>query len=396
MFSIIDRKKAIRIAIISAVLVFAMILPIFPFSTLAIAYEIKFDDKSVGYVSNTEQFNKIKKSIEKNSVGSVTEDVEVTPTIVPKAELDTVSQASKSLTENLKDSNNIVSVYGIYADDICIAASESKKMLFNAIEAYKSKAQAKKDADIIILNKDVTVKECLSLTKKLTTLEETEKIIEQNVGYKYGFYKTYTQPIKFKTIEKTDSNLYKGITVVESEGIKGERELTSVVLYNFGKKQSKQVVKTVVTKKAVNKVVIKGTKARPKVELKGGKYLWPLGRDVSCYVSSPFGHRGGRMHEGIDIIANYGEKVIAADDGIVIRASWFDAYGNCVDIKHKNGTVTRYAHCSSLDVQVGQPVVMGQVIARVGSTGRSTANHVHFEVMPDGYTPTNPYNYVVQ
>ena len=48
------------------------------------------------------------------------------------------------------------------------------------------------------------------------------------------------------------------------------------------------------------------------------------------------------------------------------------------------------------NVQVGQPVVMGQVIARVGSTGRSTANHVHFEVMPDGYTPTNPYNYVVQ
>lgn len=396
MFSIIDRKKAIRIAIISAVLVFAIILPIFPFSTLAIAYEIKLDDKSVGYVSNTEQFNKVKSTIEKKSVGSVTENVEVTATIVPKNELDTVSQASKSLTENLKDSSDIVSVYGIYVDGVCIAASDDKELLYNAIEAYKSKAQAKKDADIVILNKTIEIKECLSLTKKLSNLEETEKIIEQNVGYKYGYYKTHTKPIDFNTIEKTDSNLYKGITVVESEGVKGEREITSVVLYKYGKKHSKEVVKTVVTKEAIDEVVIKGTKERPEVNLKGGKYLWPLNRDVSCYVSSPFGPRGGRMHEGIDIITNYGEQIIAADDGVVTRASWFDAYGYCVDIQHKDGSVTRYAHCSSLDVVVGQQVVMGQVIARVGSTGRSTANHIHFEVMPDGYTPVNPYNYVVQ
>ncbi len=396
MFSIIDRKKAFRIAIISVILVFAIILPIFPFSTLAIAYEIKLDNKSIGFVSNTEQFNKVKTTIDNNSVGSVTEEVEVSATIVPKVSLNTVSQASQSLTENLKDVDNIVSVYGIYADGICIAASENKELLLNAIEAYKSQMQAKKDADIIVFNKNITVEECLSLTEKLSTLEDAIKTIEQNVGYKYGYYKTYTKNIKFNTIKKTDDNLYEGITVVESEGVKGEQEITQVVFYNFGEKSHKEIVKTVVISQPIDKVVIKGTKERPQVDLKGGEYLWPLDRSVSCYVSSPFGPRSGRNHDGLDIITNYGEQILAANDGVVIRASWFDGYGYCVDIQHKDGAVSRYAHCSSLDVQEGQQVVMGQVIARVGSTGRSTANHIHFEIMPDGCTPVNPYNYVVE
>jgi murein DD-endopeptidase MepM/ murein hydrolase activator NlpD len=117
-------------------------------------------------------------------------------------------------------------------------------------------------------------------------------------------------------------------------------------------------------------------------------FIWP----VSGPVTSGFGWRWGRMHEGIDIGAACGTPIRAAAAGRVIYAGWMDGYGNIVVIDHGGGLATAYAHQSSIYVSSGS-VAQGQTIGAVGSTGHSTGCHLHFEVRVNG-TPVDPLGYL--
>lgn len=107
-------------------------------------------------------------------------------------------------------------------------------------------------------------------------------------------------------------------------------------------------------------------------------------------MSSPFGLRrdpftGGRaMHNGIDFRGSTGQGILATGPGRVSFAGWKGGYGRCIEIDHGAGVVTRYAHLSGIDVQVGQEVSRGHRIGRMGSSGRSTATHLHYEVRING------------
>jgi len=116
---------------------------------------------------------------------------------------------------------------------------------------------------------------------------------------------------------------------------------------------------------------------------------WP----VSGPVTSGFGLRWGRMHEGIDIAVAEGTPVRAAGAGTVIYAGWMGGYGNLVVVDHGNGLSTAYAHNSSLGVGVGQSVTAGQVVSYSGNTGNSTGPHVHFEVRVNG-SAVDPLGYL--
>ena len=112
-----------------------------------------------------------------------------------------------------------------------------------------------------------------------------------------------------------------------------------------------------------------------------GKMMWPVEGKVSSY----FGQRGGRKHEGIDIPMPEGTPIRAARNGIVARTGnnstmGFRGYGNFVLLDHGNGLQSFYAHCSKVAVTQGQRIMQGQIVGYVGCTGRSTANHLHFEV----------------
>lgn len=114
-------------------------------------------------------------------------------------------------------------------------------------------------------------------------------------------------------------------------------------------------------------------------------------------ISSAFGYRIGPIsgepgiHTGLDMAASYGAEITAAAAGTVVDAAWDNSYGNYIKIQHKNNTVSIYAHCSSLTAQEGDRVEAGDVIAKVGSTGDSTGNHLHFEVRKDNIR-INPEN----
>ena len=100
--------------------------------------------------------------------------------------------------------------------------------------------------------------------------------------------------------------------------------------------------------------------------------------------SDPF-HAGAAMHPGIDLAGQYGTPIYATADGTVIRAGWNNGgYGNLVEIDHGRGITTRYGHMSAILVSVGQHVTRGEQVGRMGSTGRSTGNHLHYEVRIDG------------
>jgi len=118
-------------------------------------------------------------------------------------------------------------------------------------------------------------------------------------------------------------------------------------------------------------------------------FEWP----VQGRISSRFGPRWGRMHEGLDIAVNTGTPVKAAAAGKVSFAGWNGAYGYLVKIDHGNGVETRYAHNSRLLVKAGDRVTAGQVVARSGNTGRSTGPHVHFEIRLNGRA-YNPLDYL--
>ena len=109
--------------------------------------------------------------------------------------------------------------------------------------------------------------------------------------------------------------------------------------------------------------------------------------------SDPMTHGPG-LHQGIDIAAAAGQPVFAAADGLVVLAAATSGYGEAIYLAHGFGVTTRYGHLSEIDVRPGQRVHRGELIGRVGSTGRSTGSHLHYEVRLDG-TPVNPVAYIL-
>ena len=117
--------------------------------------------------------------------------------------------------------------------------------------------------------------------------------------------------------------------------------------------------------------------------------IWP----VSGPITSPFGWRWGRMHQGIDIGAGTGTPIKAAAAGTVIYCGWESGYGNLTVIDHGGNLATAYGHQSSIAVACGQQVAQGDVIGYVGGTGHCTGPHLHFEVRIDG-NPVDPLGYL--
>lgn len=117
----------------------------------------------------------------------------------------------------------------------------------------------------------------------------------------------------------------------------------------------------------------------------------PIGSGFG-FRTDPFSNRPA-LHTGLDFPAPPGTAISASAGGVVLTADWHPEYGHTVEIDHGNGLVTRYAHCLKVVVKVGQMVKRGQLIAQVGSSGRSTGPHLHFEVLLDG-VPQDPRRFL--
>ncbi len=194
---------------------------------------------------------------------------------------------------------------------------------------------------------------------------------------------TVSLPFSSETVP--DAALYVGETSVLQAGVPGVRTIVREVRRQGDSCMTEKILSDTVTTQPVPEKRAVGTKPRPR-GLGSGTFSLPL---ASFSVSSPFGARGAARHMGVDLAAAHGEAVFAADTGIVTFSGPCEGYGNLLILDHQNGYTTYYAHCSVLYAAAGAETTGGEVIAAVGSTGKSTGPHLHFEIRKDG-APVDP------
>ncbi|WP_138269714.1 peptidoglycan DD-metalloendopeptidase family protein [Anaerofustis stercorihominis] len=190
---------------------------------------------------------------------------------------------------------------------------------------------------------------------------------------------TYKEDVDYKTIYKDDSSVYVGTTKVTQEGKDGEKKVTAVNTYENGEVVESDVQSEEIIEDYTPKIVARGSKPLPPTT-SSGTFIMPASGTISA-LNKAGSHAG---YKAVDIANPTGTPIYASDTGIVVRAGWYAGYGNCVDIDHGNGYLTRYGHNSSILVTVGQKVQQGEKIALMGSTGNSTGPHCHFEIHYNG------------
>ena len=192
----------------------------------------------------------------------------------------------------------------------------------------------------------------------------------------------------YETVKKDSEDLYIGETKVSEKGQRGEKAVSYAVREVNGERVGRSETREKILDEPVDKLILEGDKELPGVGT--GEFTWPAD---DGYVSSKKGQRWGRAHKGIDIARPETLDIVAADHGTVTKAGAAGTFGNRVVVDHKNGYETIYAHLSSIDVQVGDKVSPHTKLGDMGTTGRSTGIHLHFELSYDGQD-RDPLDYV--
>ena len=293
---------------------------------------------------------------------------------------------------------------GIYFNESFQDLTDIENTLSGVQQAEKIyKVQAGDTLWAIAQKNDLTFKELCALNTnfKGAPLTETSNIQEGDeliVTKEEAMLEVRITKIEVKqeeipyTTETTNSNeLTKGTTKVTQEGENGLRNVTLQNVYDTnGTLLEQTVLSTEIIKEAVPKKVTVGTKkvtSSTKYITGSGRFIWPVPNYKYCSRWYSSGHKG------VDICAAAGTPIYATASGTVAKAGYNKAgagtgYGYSVVVNHGGGYTSVYAHCLSLAVHAGQSVKQGQLIGYVGSTGRSSGNHCHFEIRLNGsYVP---------
>lgn len=289
-------------------------------------------------------------------------------------------------------------IYSVYLNGEFIGYSENKSKLQNRISEYMENGE---EDNVAFVQIDTLPSYKLCLLKKGIVTNDEEifnKIKETGTAY-YKYYaialdgeeKSYVTTFEdaesvVEQLKNKNSDNIDKITIVEKyETEQLTTEETSTIVASLYKEKAKPVTTT----KTISSGVAKATSYTAKVNI-GISFAKP----TTGIISSRYGSRWGSTHKGIDIAAATGTSIKAAASGTVTSAGWNNGgYGYLIIISHGNGVQTYYGHCSSIAVKEGQKVSQGDVIGKVGSTGRSTGSHLHFEIRVNG-TAYNPLNYV--
>lgn len=296
------------------------------------------------------------------------ESINIEPT---RAEVDQILLVDEAVEQIMRGTEQMVS-YTVQAGDcLWTIARENDLRVADLLAANELESE------------DLDLGQVLNLTCP-TPLINVRVTVEKKVTESIDF------PVEVK---ETDERL-RGFRKVEQQGKPGSREVIYQIVRQNELTMEENILAEQIIQEPVKQVVLQGTgvllasrgSSGSSVTAGGsGRLAWPLRGSIT----SRYGSRSGGFHTGMDINGNTGDSIRAAEDGKVTEAGWGGGYGKMVVIDHGGGVLTRYAHCSSLNVKVGDRVTQGEVIARVGSTGRSTGSHLHFEVITGGKT-VNP------
>ena len=353
-------------------------------------YEVIVEGKSIGYVETADAYkdalSQINDQLENDFGAEYTlhPELKLKGTIVPKDQITSQEDLEKSLASltQYMEEGCMITVNG--EELAALKTEETAKLVLDEIlDQYTvSGIRAHFTENVELVTKQISTASFFNIDNAREFLLSSGKLhteVKEN--------QILHETIDFETVEEPDNSMYIGSRTTVQEGAVGEHALSVMVTYQDGVEISRETVSDVVTAEPVAEIVRVGTKEIPNQGT--GNFKVP----VSGRLSSGFGARWGRNHNGIDLSASVGTPIYASDTGVVICAEYKGSYGNLVKIDHKNGYVTYYAHCSEILVSNGQAVTQGQLIARVGNTGNSTGPHCHFEIQYQG-TPQNPYNFI--
>lgn len=353
----------------------------------ATAFALSVNDEMAVYVKDIEAYHE---AIKKLKLQFISEE-----------EL-AILEAKKSVTENLPElqvnetriadiilKQEVSGVTANVAPEKIVSADEAVKLLLEGtLEQETYKVQSGDVLGTIANKHNLTSAELLAINPELTDSsvlqigqEINVTVLKPLINIEVVYEKKVEEVIPHtKKVKETDE-MYKGDTKVKQEGSDGKRVATYLVREENGVQVDQSVTEETVLEQPKDSIVLKGTKVIP--SRGSGEFAWPA---EGGYISSKMGYRWGRKHEGIDIARPNGFNIKAADNGIVEAAGWDGTYGNRVIINHQNGYKTTYAHLSSISVSVGDVLPQGSKLGVMGSTGRSTGTHLHFEVEKNGVT----------
>lgn len=200
----------------------------------------------------------------------------------------------------------------------------------------------------------------------------------------------FTETVEFDILNEYNPELYVNESYLKRSGSTGEAYVVADVEYANGEVVGRTVYSYTITTEPTAQINVVGSKPLP-AKVATGTFIPP----TKGTLTSKTGYRPrfGDTHTGIDLANSKGTIIWASDGGTVIHAGWLGNYGYCVKIDHGNGYVTYYAHNSEILVEVGQKVAQHETIALMGSTGKSTGPHCHFEIRYNGKWQ-NPLKYI--
>ncbi len=288
---------------------------------------------------------------------------------------------------------------------VILDKEEAAKAIIEAVKTHFAQPQEGYEYSSVSFAEDITVEEVNVVLSDIWNPDDAERYIEtgtiRNVDESkysplvtvYASAKvTYDSETPFGIVYKRNNSMYLDEVRLVSEGIPGIQRIVALVQTVNGKEVSRLEQSNTTISDPVDAVYYQGTKEIP---TRSGTGTWIFPLKTKYTISDYFGPRvapiagASTNHTGVDLATPGGSPIYAADGGTVTYAGYRGSFGLLVIVNHGGMWETWYAHCSSVLVKVGEDVYQGKVIARVGSTGRSTGNHLHFEVRYKG-TPLDP------
>ncbi len=337
------------------------------------AYAVSVDGQELGYAQTSEELQTMLDNVtepylnEQTVEHHFTQDVEIYEVEVPSNTQFTPDTLQSTLSGNKEEAEYVTVERG----DTFNSIAEAAGLTGDELQALNPDA----DSSQLTVGDQLLVKQAVPMLTVETVVTET-------------YEETIQSPVEYVD----NPNLYEGTTRLKAAGQDGVEKIEARITCINGQETQREEVSRTTVQEATTTYMYQGTKEKP-ATASTGSFIWPL----SGTITSRFGYRdifgSTSFHSGLDIAAPYGTQISAADGGTVTFAGWRGSYGQTVIITHDDGTVTYYAHCSSLLVNAGDKVYQGQAIARVGMTGTATGYHCHFEVRVNGKS-VNPENYL--
>ena len=295
---------------------------------------------------------------------TLSEEITGAETTIQPSEIITAAQAVKLLQTGALEQE----IYAVQAGDVLGSIAQKYGL---------------RTAELLALNPSITENTVLQIGQAINVTVNKPYVSVEAVYEKFK-----VETIDFTKIIEEDETMLKGDKVVKQEGAPGKKEVSYLVTEQNGQRTERVQTSEEVLAEPENRVVVVGTKVIPSRGT--GTFTWPA---VGGYISSEMGARWGSYHRGIDIARPSNYTIKASDNGVVTFTGRDGTYGNKIVVNHNNGYETIYAHLSEIDVSVGQVVAQGTAMGVMGSTGRSTGTHLHFEVHKDG-SYVNPLAYL--